>query len=304
VTANVDAIIGLVLATVGATGVHLLVGVLHGPRGSIDGRARVQRRERWRARFASMGLDHVRPVETLGVMTVLAVLGGLLGHATYGGVWAAVVAAGVAASIPVASARARRRTRLVQARDSWPRMIEEIRLQVVSLGRSVPQALLDVGTRAPAEMRPAFVDARREWLMSTDFDRTLAVIRGGLAESTADAVCETLLIAHETGGTDVDARLRELIEDRILDAQERRDARARQAGVRFSRFFVLLVPLGMALVGLAIGDGRAAYATPGGQAAVVLAFALMAGCWWWAGRLLRLPDEQRVFSSSARDLPR
>ena len=36
-------------------------------------------------------------------------------------------------------------------------------------------------------------------------------------------------------------------------------------------------------------------ASDAGQAGVLVAFALMAGCWAWAGHLLRMPDEQRVF---------
>ena len=175
-------------------------------------------------------------------------------------------------------------------------MIEEIRLQAVSLGRSIPQALLGVGLRGPEELRPAFVAAQREWLISTDFERTLNVIKAHLADPTADAVCETLLIAHEIGGTDVDQRLRALIEDRIQDLQGRKDARSKQAGVRFARYFVLLVPFGMALVGLLIGDGREAYEAATGQIAVLGAFGLMALCWIWAGQLLKLPEEQRVFA--------
>jgi tight adherence protein B len=65
--------------------------------------------------------------------------------------------------------------------------------------------------------------------------------------------------------------------------------------VRFARRFVLLVPLGMALVGMSVGRGRAAYATPWGQAMVVIGIASVVVCWVWAGRLLRLPEEQRVF---------
>jgi tight adherence protein B len=59
---------------------------------------------------------------------------------------------------------------------------------------------------------------------------------------------------------------------------------------------VLLVPLGMALVGLSIGEGRAAYATANGQLLVLIGLALMALCWAWAGQIMRLPDEQRVFT--------
>ena len=69
----------------------------------------------------------------------------------------------------------------------------------------------------------------------------------------------------------------------------------KQAGVRFARRFVLIVPLGMALVGLSIGDGREAYQSGFGQFVVVLALGLVVACWVWAGRIMRLPDEERVF---------
>ena len=163
------------------------------------------------------------------------------------------------------------------------------------MGRSVPQALLDVGRRGPEELRPAFVAAEREWLISTDFARTCAVLKSGLADPTADATCETLLVAHEVGGTDLDRRLASLVEDRIQDLNGRKDARAKQAGVRFARRFVLAVPVGMALAGLSIGTGRAAYGTTGGQAAVGAGILSVIACWLWAGRLLRLPEEERVF---------
>ena len=174
-------------------------------------------------------------------------------------------------------------------------MIEEIRILTGALGRSIPQALFDVGQRGPDELRPAFVAAHREWLLSTDFDRSLRVLKDRLADPTADAACETLLIAHELGGTDLDRRLAALADDRMQDTQGRKDARAKQAGVRFARSFVLVVPIGMALAGMSVGDGRAAYATPMGQALVVAALAMVAACWIWAGRIMHVPDEQRVF---------
>ena len=77
--------------------------------------------------------------------------------------------------------------------------------------------------------------------------------------------------------------------------QGRKDARARQAGVRFARRFVLIVPLGMALAGMSVGNGRQAYEEPQGQAVVLVAMAMTGGCWAWASRILRLPDEERVF---------
>lgn len=293
-------VVGFLLALVAAYGVFLLYTALAmGWRGvGVSPAPTVRRRRRGvsvEEFLAQAGLERVGVTEFLAATTTLSLIGFGLGWAVWGGVLPSLAVAGAAAWVPVGSARARRGVRRSQAREAWPRMIEEIRLQAVSLGRSLPQAVFTVGARGPEELRPAFAAARREWLISTDFDRTLDVLKARLADPTADAVCETLLIAHEVGGSDVDRRLRALIEDRIQDLQGRKDAQAKQAGARFARYFVLVVPLGMALVGLTIGNGRAAYQTPIGQLMVIAAFVLIGLCWLWAGRLMQLPEEQRVF---------
>jgi tight adherence protein B len=291
-------LIGFGLALVGAYGVFLLFTAVAlgwrgiGPRAQ---RTRRRRRIRFQEFLVQAGLERIGVGEFVAVTVVVFAIGALVAGALFAGILPALAVGAAAAAFPVASARARRARRLDTARDAWPRLIEELRIQAVSLGRSIPQALFVVGRRAPVEMRSAFEAAHREWLMSTDFDRTLVVLKHALADPTADAVAETLLIAHEVGGTDVDKRLAALLEDRILDLQGRKDARAKQAGARFARGFVLVVPLGMALVGQSIADGRGAYATPGAQLLVLVALALIAACWTWAGRLMRVPDEQRVF---------
>jgi tight adherence protein B len=291
---------GLLLALVAAYGVHLLYtafafgwrGARPGPAVAVPARSR--RAHDW---LVQAGLDDTRPAELAGVEAVLFVVGGGVAWALFGGV-VAVLAGGVGAGlIPVAAARRRRDRRRADAREAWPRLIEEIRIRTTTLGRSIPQALFDVGERAPTDLRPAFEAARREWLLSTDFERTIAVLTDRLADATADAVCETLLVAHHIGGNDVDRCLAALIDDRITDLQGRKDADARQAGARFARWFTLAVPLGMAMIGLSIGDGRSAYATPIGQLLVAIGLGLMGLCWVWASQILRLPTEERVFTS-------
>lgn len=287
---------GLGLALLAGLGVSL---VMAGPRrmspASLATSRRQARRRRLEDLLVQAGLDGLGLREFAAVSAVLFVVGALAGWALFPGnvLWLATGA--VAAAVPLLSARQRRSRRLEQARDVWPRMIEELRIQAVSLGRSIPQALFAVGRRAPEEMRTAFAAGHREWMISTDFERTLGVLKAQLADPTADAIFETLLIAHEVGGTDVDRRLSALVDDRVLDLQGRKDARSKQAGARFARNFVLVVPLGMALVGQSIGPGAAAYRSAGAQVAVVVALGLIAGCWAWAGRLMRLPAEQRVF---------
>jgi tight adherence protein B len=291
---------GLFVAALAAYGVFLLyTAAAFGWRGvGIGPPAPARRpaaRERAQAWLAQAGLADVRIAEVGAITTALFLTTGAVAFAMFGGVLPSIVAAGFSATFPLASLRARRERRRTEARDAWPRMIEEMRLLTGSLGRSVPQALFDVGRRAPEEMRPAFRAAHREWMLTTDFSRTLVVLKQGLADPTADVVCETLLVAYDVGGTDLDRRLAALADDRVQDLQGRKTAKAKQAGVRFARRFVLLVPLGMALAGLSIGNGRQAYATTGGQVAVALGLGMIVVCWVWAGRLMRLPEEERVF---------
>lgn len=292
---------GLLLALVAATGVfYLYTACAFGWRGIGPGPAPTastasDRRSRASEWLVQAGLEDV-DTRQFGVVTGgLVALGALAGLGLFGGPLPALALGMCLGAIPLASYRVRRTQLRSVSQEAWPRIIEEIRILTSSLGRSVPQALFEAGQRAPASMRPAFVAAQREWLLSTDFERTVRLLKSGLADPTADAACETLLVAHEVGGTDLDRRLEALIEDRVIDVQGRKDARSKQAGVRFARRFVLFVPLGMALVGMSIGNGRAAYATPGGQVMVVIGIGAVVVCWAWGGRLLALPQEERVF---------
>jgi tight adherence protein B len=291
----------LAVAAVGAYGVYLLyTAIVLKWRGvGVGRRDSPRRRKATRAHFeewlAQAGLGGVRPRDFVAVSFGLATLGALAAFSVFGGVLPAAAAGAFAGTAPFAAYRTRRDSRRAEARDAWPRMIEEIRLQTGAVGRSVPHALFEVGRRGPEELRGAFATAEREWLISTDFSRTVSILKARLGDPTADAALETLLVAHEIGGTDLDRRLAALAEDRIHDLRGRKDAEAKQAGVRFARRFVLVVPVGMAFAGLSIGNGRTAYQTPTGQIAVAVGIALVVACWVWAGRYLKLPEEERVF---------
>lgn len=291
----------MLVVAAGATGVYLLYtslalgwrGIGLGPTGPKHSPRRLEADvARW---LAQAGVDDVRVRDFFAATLALGLVGALAVYSLFGGFVPAVAGGLFASTAPVALYRGRRERRRAEAREHWPRMIEEIRLQTSSLGRSIPQALFAVGRRAPAELQGAFAVAEREWLLTTDFNRTVTVLKQRLADATADAALETMLVAHDIGGSDLDRRLGALVEDRIQDIQGRKDARAKQAGVRFARRFVLVVPIGMALAGLSIGTGRSAYATPTGQVIVAIGIGAVVACWVWAGRLLRLPEEQRVF---------
>jgi tight adherence protein B len=280
-------LLAIVAAAAAGTGVHLLVR----PRIARVRSSRSPMTE-W---LRQSGVDGVSPVEFVVVeLAVLAATTAVL-MVLFGAIVPAFAAGVGAMAAPLATYRNRRAQLTEVARSEWPAILEELRLQVGTLGRSVPAALMDVGRRAPTEpMRLAFEAAHREWLLSTDFTRVVRMLQDRLADPTADTVLETLLVASEIGGTDIDQRLARLLTDRQVDLRHRHEARSRQSGVRFARWFVLIVPFAMALVGLGIGDGRAAYREPSGQVVAGLAVAFVVGCWWWSAVILRLPEQRRI----------
>jgi len=300
--------VGIVIC--GASGTWLLwtalalrwEGLRPGPRGAGP-RRRAPAARRLADALSRAGAPGVQPAEVAATTALVVGVTAAGAYALFGGFLPPLAAAAFAAGTPLALYRSRHERRRAEAHDAWPRLIEEISLLTGSVGLSIPQALLDVGRRGPEPLRQAFAAAEREWRITTDFARTTTVLSEQLADPTADVVCETLLVAHEVGGSDLEARLAALAEDRADDLRHRKDARAAQAGVRFARRFVLAVPVGMALCGLSIGTGRRAYGTAVGQILVVLGIATVAACWAWAGRLLLLPSEERVFARPASDAP-
>lgn len=206
---------------------------------------------------------------------------------------AAACGALVGAVWPVRQGRADADRRRREALAAWPRLLQSVRIQVTTLGRPLPSALLEAARQAPRTMVPAFAAFETSWHRTTDLPRALDDLALVMADPTTDLVVETLALGFELGGGSLERHLARLIEERERELELRQEAEARLAGARFARRFVLLVPAAMALAAEGIGSGSRTFSGPLGAEVLALSALLTAGCWWWAGRLLRLPETTR-----------
>ncbi|WP_084039441.1 type II secretion system F family protein [Demequina sp. NBRC 110053] len=256
-----------------------------------------RRREGWAARtqdaLVRAGAPGVTPVALVLTSIGLAVLAwiaiaGLTGSAVIGLCFAVIVARG-----PFALVASRARRRAVATRDLWPDVVDTL-ASGIRAGLSLPEAISQVGTRGPDELREPFQRFAEDYRASGRFADCLDVLKARLADPVADRTVETLRLTREVGGTDVGRVLRTLAAFLRDDARLRGELEARQSWtVNAARLAVAAPWIVLALLATQ-GATTAAYDSPvgvavlvGGGVCTVVAYRLMM-------RVGRLPQESRV----------
>jgi tight adherence protein B len=168
-------------------------------------------------------------------------------------------------------------------------VIDEVRIRVCTLGEAIPHALFPASNGFGEKASSIFDRSRITWNLTGDFYLVCNLIADELADPKSTTVLQTMVLLHELASTSTESRLARLRDDRSWDLAAAKEAKAAMAGAIFARRFVLVVPIGMALAGAAIGGGRASFQTPAGISLSAIALGLLLLCWIWSTRLIGLP---------------
>ncbi len=197
--------------------------------------------------------------------------------------------------LPVAVVRGRRARRRELLGSRWPDVIDDL-TSAVRAGLALPEALVQVGTRGPRELQPAFVAFTAEYRATGRFSDGLDRLKAELADPVGDRVVESLRVARDVGGHDLGELLRTLSAFLRDDNRTRGELRARQAwtvnGARVAVAAPWLVLGMLALRPAAV----AAYDTPAGAVVLVSGILACAAAYTVMLRIGRLPVEPRVFA--------
>jgi tight adherence protein B len=201
----------------------------------------------------------------------------------------------VTAYTPFALLRARRRRRSDAQLGVWPDVVDGL-TSAVRAGLALPEALTQMGTRGPQELRPAFQGFARDYRASGRFTESLDLLKDRLADPVGDRVVEALRLARDVGGNDLGGLLRTLSAFLRDDARTRNELEGRQSWtVNGARVAVAAPWLVLALLSLRSEAIRAYDSAAGlvilasGAVACVVAYRVM----MWIGRL---PREPRVMA--------
>lgn len=239
------------------------------------------------------GIADIRPGQFLSVSAALGVVTSALVVIVTALPIAALLAGGLAAAIPTIYVRRRAGARLLARQSAWPDAVDSL-VSAVRAGLSLPEAVIDLGTRGPAALRPHISIFTSEYRASGSFEKALQRLRGELADPIGDRVVAALTIAWRVGGSELGSMLRSLTAMVREDLRTRGDIEARQSWtINAARVAVAAPWLTLALLSTR-PEALAAYRTWTGTMVIALAALISAVAYRLMRRIAQLPIEERA----------
>jgi len=281
---------GALLGLAAGLGVLLIVVGTRVPR-----RARDRRPSRLQWLIDRAGLERVGPSGIVGACAGLAVVAGLITLAISGVAVVGLLAAMAAGSLPLAMLRRRARTRSVALRAGWPDAVDMLG-SAVRAGMSLPEAVIDLGTRGPEALRPAFAAFAADYRATGSFAMALDHLKDRLRDPVADRVVVSLGIARDVGGSDLGRVLATLSDFLRQDARARGEIEARQSWTVNAARVAVAAPWITLLLLCTRPETVQAYSTAAGAAIILGSAVLSVVAYRVMTAIGRLPDEPRVLA--------
>ncbi|QQS00148.1 MAG: type II secretion system F family protein [Austwickia sp.] len=205
----------------------------------------------------------------------------------------AVIFGALVGYLPLAVVRSRARSRRRALREVWPDVVDNL-ASAVRAGLSLPEAIAQIGSRGPHELRPAFCAFGEDYRATGRFSFCLDRLKASLADPVADRLVESLRIARDVGGSDLGRLLRTLSAFLREDAQTRAELEARQSWtVNAARLAVAAPWLVLGMLATRPESVRA-YSSVAGAVVLLAGTAVSLVAYRLMSVLARLPDDERV----------
>ncbi|EMY34764.1 Flp pilus assembly protein TadB [Arthrobacter crystallopoietes BAB-32] len=195
--------------------------------------------------------------------------------------------------LPYLLIRWRARRRVSAMREIWPDAVDHLR-SAIRAGLSLPEALVQLGTRGPVELRPAFVEFGADYRAGGRFDHSLERLKNRLADPVADRIFEALKMTREVGGTDLGKLLGTLADFLRDSARTRSELEARQSWTVNAARLAVAAPWIILMLLATRPEAVAAYNTVGGIMVLLGGLVVSIVCYRLMLRLGALPEDERV----------
>lgn len=208
-----------------------------------------------------------------------------------------LVPALVVATLPRAYFARKRAQRLSRVQEAWPDGLRDI-LSSVRSGASLPSAIEGMAAFGPEPLREAF-QGFDVYSRSLGVVAALELVKGDIADPTADRIIEVLILAYERGGAVVPEILDDLASATTRDLWALEQIRTEALEQKINSRVVFVLPW-IVLVAMTARSGpfRDFYASSSGLLVVVVGGVMSLIGAAIASRLASQPHEPRVFDGT------
>ncbi|MFJ4168470.1 type II secretion system F family protein [Paenarthrobacter sp. NPDC089714] len=195
--------------------------------------------------------------------------------------------------LPLAVVRRRARRRRAVLRQLWPDVVDHLR-SAIRAGLSLPDALIQLGTKGPEELRHVFTDFGSDYRSGGRFDAALTTVKARLADPVADRIIEALRMTREVGGSDLGRMLGTLADFLRESARTRNELEARQSWTVNGARLAVAAPWIVLVVMAGRPEAMLAYNTATGAMVLLGGLVVSAVCYTAMLRIGALPEDERV----------
>lgn len=251
------------------------------------------RRSKVAALLHQAGVAQVSPASLILSTAVLAVLVVLIVFALTGAPAIALCFGLFSAYLPFALLQMRARRRAALMRDLWPDVVDHLR-SAIRAGLSLPEALVQLGSKGPVQLREEFMAFGADYRASGHFESALQRLKATLADPVADRIIEALRLTRDVGGSDLGKLLGTLSEFLRDHARTRSELEARQSWTVNAARLAVAAPWIVLMLMATRPEAIQAYNSAAGWVVLGGGLVLSVLCYRIMLRIGALPEEQRV----------
>lgn len=196
--------------------------------------------------------------------------------------------------LPFAVVRWRAARRAASFRELWPDVVDHLR-SAIRAGLSLPEALIQLAEKGPAELRPVFREFGVDYRAGGQFDDALGRLKTRLADPVADRIIEALRMTREVGGSDLGRLLGTLAGFLRDDARTRSELEARQSWTINAARLAIAAPWFVLMLLSTRPEAIQAYNSTAGAFVLLGGLAVSVFCYRVMLRIGALPQDERVF---------
>ncbi|BCW11300.1 type II secretion system protein F [Arthrobacter sp. NtRootA4] len=194
---------------------------------------------------------------------------------------------------PLAIVRRRARKRRAALRLLWPDVVDHLR-SAIRAGLALPEALIQLGSKGPEELRPLFLDFGAGYRSGGHFETALDRLKDRLADPVADRIIEALRMTREVGGSDLGRMLGTLSDFLRDNSRTRSELEARQSWTVNAARLAVAAPWIVLVLMASRPEAMPAYNSTVGAMVLLAGLLVSVCCYSLMLRIGALPDDERV----------